>query len=500
MTSVPTIWFDVEDLLHHFRSGMTRFSGIQRLAFEVYRAAENMEAGSGRVRFVRHGRDAEPRLVPVTWASLENRYRRSEAASVPSRRSAAAHTAEGGRPAGEAASGSAIVSEDVNARGGLPSAAATQARAIASLGEFGLALATHPAHKLAAAVGRAAARRAAAAALRSAVEEPGCSEPDFDGSAPISFEAEARPGDVLVALGSPWFMADYAKMVRWARDARRLRFVALMYDMVPANRPEWCHEGTVRTFRAWRDSVLPLSDLVLAISRNTAEEVRAWASRARIPLPGRVLPIPIGTGFSIDAKPAKPRPSGSAWPRNYVLFVSTLEARKNHALLVGVWRDLLDEERLGLRPTGSVPFLLFAGRVGWLVSDLLRQLENASWFDGRVQLIPDPTDAELAALYEGCLFSVFPSWHEGWGLPVSEALSLGVPVLCSSAGALPEAGGDLARYLDPGDAGAWRSAVAALIDSPGELASWRAKIRASFRPVPWSITAHAVLEAARSLA
>ena len=134
-----------------------------------------------------------------------------------------------------------------------------------------------------------------------------------------------------------------------------------------------------------------------------------------------------------------------------------------------------------------------------LVADLLQQLDNASWLEGRVRLVQDPTDADLRGLYDGCLFSLFPSWQEGWGLPVTEALGLGVPVLCSSAGALPEAGGGLARYFDPGDTAGCRAAVAALLDDPDDLAQWRADVRARFRPTSWSVTAEAVLEAARSL-
>ena len=206
-------------------------------------------------------------------------------------------------------------------------------------------------------------------------------------------------------------------------------------------------------------------------------------------------PVPVGTGFGAGALADLPRPPGLPREGTYALFVSTLEARKNHALLVRVWARLLDEERRGLRPPGSVPELVFAGRVGWLVADLVQQLDNAQWFGGRVRLVRDPSDAELRALYEGCLFSLFPSWHEGWGLPVTEALALGVPVLCSSACALPEAGGSLARYFDPGDTRGCHAAVASVLDDPGGLAAWRAEIRAGFRPTPWSATARAVLEA-----
>ena len=100
---------------------------------------------------------------------------------------------------------------------------------------------------------------------------------------------------------------------------------------------------------------------------------------------------------------------------------------------------------------------------------------------------------ELRALYDGCLFTFVPSWFEGWGLPVSESLALGKPCLASSATAIPEAGGALCRYFDPGDAGAAHREVAALLDDPAALAAWQDQVRREFRMTSWAETAHAVL-------
>jgi len=146
-----------------------------------------------------------------------------------------------------------------------------------------------------------------------------------------------------------------------------------------------------------------------------------------------------------------------------------------------------------------VPDLVFAGRVGWLVADLIAQLDHTSWLGGRVRLVRDPTDAELRALYAGSLFTVFPSLHEGWGLPVTESLALGKPCLCSNAASLPEAGGALCRYFDPESlSSAFRSIAAVLDDRPG-LAAWEAQVRRDFEPVPWAATAGALLDAVAAL-
>jgi glycosyltransferase involved in cell wall biosynthesis len=171
-----------------------------------------------------------------------------------------------------------------------------------------------------------------------------------------------------------------------------------------------------------------------------------------------------------------------------VLFVSTIEARKNHLLLFRVWRRLLDE-----LPADLVPTLVFAGRVGWLVEDLMRQLQNTDFLDGKIRLIEDASDAELAALYRGCSFTVFPSLYEGWGLPVTERLAFGKPCLAARATSVPEAGGRLARYFDPESVADAYAAIRAAIENPEGLRVWQAEIVRGFSPVPWSATADAVM-------
>jgi glycosyltransferase involved in cell wall biosynthesis len=129
-----------------------------------------------------------------------------------------------------------------------------------------------------------------------------------------------------------------------------------------------------------------------------------------------------------------------------------------------------------------------------MVADLLAELANSDYLGGKVVLLEHPDDAELAALYRGCLFTVFPSLYEGWGLPVSESLAFGKPCLASAATAVPEAGGELARYFDPESVPDALRALRSVLDDPAALPAWEAEVRARFRPTPWSETARAIVE------
>jgi glycosyltransferase involved in cell wall biosynthesis len=152
-------------------------------------------------------------------------------------------------------------------------------------------------------------------------------------------------------------------------------------------------------------------------------------------------------------------------PGTYALVVSTIEPRKNHMLLFRVWRRLLAD-----LPRDRVPTLVWAGRVGWMVGDLMQQLTNAEWLDDKIRLVEDPTDAEIEALYRGSLFTLFPSFVEGWGLPVTESLAFGKPCLIADHAALREAGGTLARCFDPENLHDAHRAIRATIEDRAGLA------------------------------
>ncbi|MBR0668813.1 glycosyltransferase family 4 protein, partial [Roseomonas hellenica] len=298
---------------------------------------------------------------------------------------------------------------------------------------------------------------------------------------------EAQPGDMLCIFGSLWTDAG-AAMVERAKREMGLRFALLVHDLIPILKPEYVAPGVIEQYTRWHRRCLPLADRVLANSRSTARDLEAWADHAGLPLARPVLTIPVGTGFP-QAPPAGGRAARALPPPgSYVSLVCTIEARKNHALAFRVWRRLLQE-----MPAERVPTLIFAGRIGWMVTDLMRQIRNSGDLDGKLLVIEDPSDEELAALYAGCRFTLFPSHYEGWGLPVTESLGFGKACLASSSASLPEAGGPFCLYFDPDNATEATALIRRAIEEPGLIAGLEARIRAEFRPVPWASTAGALL-------
>lgn len=458
---MTALWFDVEDLFV-YAATTKRPSGIQRLAFEIYREVwERLGGEPGAVRFVRHHPKRRV-FVEIPWSRIEALFR--------------------GMSSGHGPAPSKPVYKKASTR--------LYARLIewlpAGLQPTMLNFVNLQREALMAWVllARAVLRRLFSPLVRRLSGDP--KPPPIEGGGE---EARFQPGDTLLALGSPWFIAHYGEMVREAQ-AKGARFALLVYDIIPLRRPEWCDRHLVKVFTEWFAAVLPHADKIFAISRYSAEDLEAYAREQGILLQSRVQPIPIAAGFgqTPEANPAE-RPGDLPAAGSYALIVSTIEARKNHMLLFRLWRRLMED-----LPANRVPALVFAGRVGWLVEDFMKQLDNASWLDGKIRLIENPTDETLAHLYRGCRFTLFPSFYEGWGLPVTESLAFGKPALISDRTSLPEAGGELARYFDPDNLHEAYAALRRVVDDPAGLAAWEAEVVRDFKPTSWRETADALLK------
>ncbi|MFT8244187.1 glycosyltransferase [Roseomonas sp. BN140053] len=300
-------------------------------------------------------------------------------------------------------------------------------------------------------------------------------------------EAEAEAGACAVqpaagqtyfALGAFWVTPDFFPRYVAMKTAG-VRIGAYLYDLIPVNHREFCDTLLSRRFGLALGETLLCLDFVLTISEHTAREMRVLLDQSGLPdLPVRAVPLAHALQL--------PRPGAPRWTpaiealRNtrFVLTVSTIEVRKNHTYLFRAWREML-------RNGEEVPELVIVGRPGWRVDDLMAQLRDTDFLDGHIHLLHDLTDDELATLYRSCLFTVFPSFTEGWGLPVGESLSYGTPCVASRAASIPEVGGELVDYVDPHDLGDGLRVIRALLHDKDALQARRDAIASAFRPRDW---------------
>ncbi|GAA4005726.1 glycosyltransferase family 1 protein [Sphingomonas humi] len=238
----------------------------------------------------------------------------------------------------------------------------------------------------------------------------------------------------------------------------RLRAIYLIHDLIPITHPQFCRAGEDRKHERRMRNALVSGAGLIANSQDTANEMRRLADRLGLAMPPTV--VAWLSGDALHRLPA-PAPAG----RPYFVVLGTIEARKNHQLLLRVWTELL--RRLG----PETPRLIIVGTRGWEADDVLAQLDALGRLQPYVEERSRCSDDELGELLAGARALLMPSFAEGYGLPVFEALELGTPVIAANLAVYREIAGDIPCYLPPDDPDAWANAVIAFVaDGPDRSA------------------------------
>ncbi|HPO17020.1 MAG TPA: glycosyltransferase family 1 protein [Candidatus Hydrogenedentes bacterium] len=269
------------------------------------------------------------------------------------------------------------------------------------------------------------------------------------------------------------------------------RRVLSIYDLAFLKHPEWCSPKIVKPFsnnirRFSRDA-----DAIIVCSNATKHDV---AELLEVP------PEKITVAYGAVDEEFSPMPRQEAerrvaekfgLPIPYLLFVSTLEPRKNIEGLLGAFAKI----------QGEVPHTLaLAGALGWNMGDIEARIHSLG-LESRVRRIGYVADrADLPALYSAAEAFVFPSFYEGFGLPVLEAMTCGCPVIVSNQASLPEVAGDAARYVDPVDIDGIAQAMREVIQDSELRASMRKKGLFQSHLFSWKACAQATLGVYRRLA
>ncbi len=263
--------------------------------------------------------------------------------------------------------------------------------------------------------------------------------------------AAFAPGDTIVLLGDTATQRGTGQLIA-AKQRVGCRLVAMCYDLIPWRFPHFYADGaSVRQFCDNLVDLLPHADMMLAPSRATAQDLRAFAAAHALAEPA-IEVVALGSNSAVVA-PRRPRWADALPPSGFALCVGTVQVRKNHRLLYNVWRRLVDDG------VAALPTLVLAGDAGWLTGDVRSLITNDPAVGECIRMTGAVDDAELAWLYRHCRFSVYPALYEGWGLPVAEGLAAGRPCIASSSSSIPEAAAGLATLIDPLDFRGWYDAV-----------------------------------------
>ncbi|QHI95140.1 glycosyltransferase [Aristophania vespae] len=279
-----------------------------------------------------------------------------------------------------------------------------------------------------------------------------------------------------------------------ARSLKRFKalFVPMVHDLIPLQYPEYARPREPARHAARMKTVAELSHGVITPTMAVANDLKPlFEEKKRSKTP--IWPIPHGVHTQVLHHLEEILPNHKT-DKPFFVCLGTIEPRKNHLLLLHLWRQMVEK-----RGKDNVPSLVLIGKRGWENENIIDLLERSPALKDVVEETNSLSDDDVAALLKGSCGLLFPSFSEGYGLPLAEAMALGVPAICADIAVLREVGGEMPVYLDPLDGPAWQNAIDDFTRF-GPLYQAQKERLKGWKPFPWPQSVEQALNQCRALA
>ena len=290
-------------------------------------------------------------------------------------------------------------------------------------------------------------------------------------------------GDCYLSIANIWekMSADEFSSLR---NHSGLKMALFCHDLAPIVLPHLYTKRTRSCF-SWCLDALARADLVICNSLFTQRDLQRLANSQKLTVNSQVVQLDATISHAED-------PGNVAIEflinQRYVLFISSINDRKNHDLLLKLWASYDNDSDI------RDVCLVVVGTKGWGAEKVMRKLKLDGRLANRVFHLPDVSDASLDWLYRHCMFTVYPSLYEGWGLPITESLAYEKVCVASSITSMPEASHGLAVHIDPLDFMGWKEALHKLMTEENYRQSLEQNIRAYFVRQTWPSVAKAIVD------
>ncbi|AEI37262.1 glycosyltransferase family 4 protein [Zymomonas mobilis] len=277
------------------------------------------------------------------------------------------------------------------------------------------------------------------------------------------------------------------------------KFVCLLHDLIPIEFPEYARPDGAELHIKRLRTVAELADGIIANSYDTQKEFQTFSKNF-----GRSIPIitahlgidPIHKTFSEkNGQTLKNLFDIDNISKDHPIFIclGTIEPRKNHLLLLNIWRKLV--QNYG----DKAPYLILIGRRGWENENIVDMLERCPAIKKRVYEFSNLDDRQIQLWLKQARALLMPSFAEGYGLPIAEAINLNLPVICSDIPAHREVGGEVAEFLDPLDGVGWLDTILDYSQAESKRVKAQKIAMKEWQPPSWKTHISAVLQLVQDL-
>ena len=298
-------------------------------------------------------------------------------------------------------------------------------------------------------------------------------------AAPIDnrLDLSKSAGEEIVYINAAFTGNDYNHEFFEYKRLSGVKMLFFVYDLLPIEFPEYFQSDKAQLLLKRIINVEKCADIIIPISHDVGRKLSALFQTLGTQGP-KIFPIESGVEESFLTN--RNRIGAAYEPLDQFVIVSTIEPRKNHLMLLEIWRDFLSS---GLE---KIPKLYIIGRRGWQNENVFNFLDNCIALKPFVIELTDAPDDIVIEKLMASKAALFPSYGEGWGLPPVESLALGVPTICSDIPVLREATQERAMYIHPNDHFGWRNMILEI--SKMSVTDLREKKNdlMNFRPFLWN--------------
>ena len=303
---------------------------------------------------------------------------------------------------------------------------------------------------------------------------------------------QIEEGSVFFDIDSVWNSRLRRSEICPIMKANGVKLAVFVHDIIPVTHPQFCHSNTMYFFMNYIGAYIQYADIIVTSTQSTLDEINKLSDQLHLERkPGFVTSL--GADFKMEKKQKQNGVSSEIKKivknRKYILLVGTIEPRKNHKVVLDAFDAKLFEKGLSL---------IFAGRIGWNIQEFEERMKNHPMKDKQFFHISNASDDEIDYLYKNAYMMAFPTYTEGFGLPLIEALERKTPVIACNCPVLREIGQKYCEYFNPDDVQAFVEKIEYYLNNVQEYQKLKNKIK-RFKPDTWDKVSIKMIDAIKTL-